>query len=125
MRRFLCVMLAVALVAALVTPVLAQPSVFGPGGMINVTTASVPVTNTAAATTLYSYVVPAGLAQNAYAPLHLKLLGVVTTNLGSGQVGAMNIGCNYGGTTATLAIVNALTLPGTLTRVPWMIDVWV
>lgn len=125
MRRFYRVALAVALVAALVTPVLAQPSIFGPGGMVNVTTASVAVTNTVAATTLYTYQVPAGLAQNAYAPLHLKLLGVVTTNQGVAAVGAMNIGCNYGGTTASIALSNGQTLTSGLSRAPWMLDLWV
>lgn len=124
MRRIGTCILAVLALAALVSPALSQPSVFGPGGTIYVTTASKSVNNTVAETALFTYTVPAGLTQGNYAPLHLRLLGVVTTNQGVGATGAMNVGCNFGGSTASLAMANGFTLPGSLVRAPLTMDVW-
>lgn len=123
MRRILSVLVAVLALAALVSPAPAQ-SVFGPGGMIYLTTASVSVSNTTAATSLFSYTVPAGLAQGNFAPLHLKLMGVLTTQ-STGPVGAMNLSCNYGGSTASVAMVNGITFAQGLSRAPLTIDVYV
>lgn len=124
MRRFCTFAFAVALVAALVSPVVAQPVLMGPGGLVNVTTASVAVTNTTTATSIYSFVVPAGMAQGAYAPLHLKLVGRLTTNAPAGGVGTVNLGCNYGGTSASIALSNALAPSVNLTAMPIQIDLW-
>lgn len=126
MRRFLSFLVAVAVAAALVSPVFAQPSIFGPGGTIYVTTSSATLSNSVASMSLFSYQVPAGLAQGNYAPLHLRLLGVITTAQGVGSTGALNIGCSYGGssTSASIALANALVLPGSLVRSPWKLDLW-
>lgn len=124
MRRLFAVVLSVALLAALVSPVGSQPVLLGPGGMINTSTASTAVTNSVAATTLYTYTVPPGFVQGAAAPLHLALVGRMTTNQGAGAVGAANLGCNYGGSTASIALANGFTFPSSMTAQPVKIDLW-
>jgi len=128
MRRLFALGCALALVAALVIPAPqpadAQAVLTGPGGLINSSGASVTVTNTTTATSLYSYQVPAGLTQGNFGPLHLKLLGRVTTNVASGGVGNINVGCNYGGSTASIALVNALALDANMTNTPVTLDLW-
>jgi hypothetical protein len=59
-----------------------------------------------------------------YAPLHLVLTGRVTTAQGVGSTGNINVGCNYGGATASIALVNAQTLPGSLVAAPVKLDLW-
>jgi len=124
MRRLLATGLTLALLAALVSPVGSQPVLLGPGGLMNTSTASVAVTNTVAATTLYTYTVPPGFVQRAAAPLHLALVGRITTNQGVSSVGAANLGCNYGGTTASIALANAYTFNASMVAQPVKIDLW-
>src|ERR1700687_2849911 len=124
MRRFCTLAFAVALVAALVAPVAAQPVLLGPGGLVNTTSASVAVTNTTTATSIYSYTIPARMLQGAYDPLHLRLVGRLTTNASAGGVGTVNLGCNYGGATASIALSNALAPTANLTAQPIQIDLW-
>lgn len=114
----------------------AQFGITGPGGVVNYTTASVTCTNTTAACTLYSTTVPAGLmATGSIASsttigtppgLHLIMLGTLNTP-SSGQIGTINLGANFGGSTATLTLLNGHTPapPGALTTVPIQIDVWI
>lgn len=124
MRRLLAVGCTLALLAALVAPVFAQSVLLGPGGLVNTTTASVAVTNTTTATSIYSYTIPAGLTQGAFAPLHVALVGRLTTNVATGGVGNVNVGCNYGGTTASIALVNAVAFTANLTNMPIKLDLW-
>jgi hypothetical protein len=114
MRRLLAVGCTLALVAALIVPVAAQPVLLGPGALLNNTTASVAVTNTTTSTSIYSYTIPAGFTQLNFAPLHLVLLGRLTTN----------VGCNYGGATASIALVNGAAPPQSLTNSPVKLDLW-
>lgn len=125
MRRTLALALALALWAApFVSLSHAQPVLVGPGGLINSSGASVTITNSTTATSIYSYTVPGGLVQGNFNPLHLKLIGLVTTNPSSGGVGNINVGCNFGGTTASVALVNAAALDANMTSTPIEIDVW-
>jgi hypothetical protein len=123
MRRTLALALALALWAAPFA-VHAQPVLYGPGGLVNSSGASVSVTNTATATSIYSYSVPGGMVQGNFAPLHLRLVGVVSTNPSSGGVGNFDVGCNFGGSTASIALVNAGTLDNGLSSAPIMIDLF-
>src|SRR5262249_50747455 len=103
MRHRLALVLIVALagLVALAAPVAAQ--LVGPGGLLNQTSASVAITNSSTATSLYSFQIPAGLTQLSGPPLHLKLLGTLSTSI---FPGAVNLGCNWGGSTASIALVN-------------------
>lgn len=101
------------------------------GGILDLVSASVSVTNTTTAGTLYSRTIPPNLFSNFAPPiigtgaLHLRLLGQLTTNQGVGSVGSLNVGCNIGGANATIALVNAFTLPSGLSATPITLDVWV
>lgn len=125
MRRLIALGIALALLAApLVSHAPAQPVLLGPGGLVNSSGASVSVTNTTTATSLYSYTIPASLTQGNFSPLHLKLVGTVTTNVSAGGVGTLNVGCNYGGSTASISLVNAVSLTAGQVAQPWTIDLW-
>lgn len=130
-----------------VTPALAQTTfpIVGPGGFVDFNTASTTCVNTTASCALYNATIPTGLVATAPAaniaaanppstpaqsvrtplPLHLTLRGTLTTPSG-GQIGTINAGANYGGSTATIALLNAHTPvpPGALSAVPIQIDVW-
>lgn len=135
MRRGLSAVLAVFLLAASLgspAPAAAQLQLNTfPGNTVNLARTAVTVGNTTTATSLYSFSVPARFfqqfrqAQPGAQALHLKLLGTVTTNVSSGGVGNINVGCNYGGTTASIALVNAQALTANLSAVPLSIDLWV
>ncbi len=102
-----------------------------PGNTVNLARTAVTVANTTTATTLYSFSVPARLFQQFRQPqpgaqaLHLKLLGTLTTNPSASGVGNVSIGCNYGGTTASIALVNAVAFTANLSSVPLTLDLWV
>ena len=124
MRRFGTLVLALCCVLALASPVLAQPQILGPGGLYNSTGASVTVVNTTTATPIYSYVIPAGLTQGNFTPLHVRLFGTLTTNAPGSSVGTVNVGCNYGGTSATISLVNAVTFTANVTNAPITVDLY-
>lgn len=149
MRRMLGVALALVLLAA---PFLASAQTFpivGPSGTLVYSMASFSVTNKVTPTTIFKYIVPAGYTATASAvpltgsselytesrsstpiatapqPLHLQMIGNLTTNQGIGSPGTFDIGVSFGGTSATIALANATTLPGSCTNVPVMLDVWI
>lgn len=125
MRRLIALGIALALLAApLVSIAPAQPVLLGPGGLVNSSGASVNLTNSTTATTIYSYSVPASLTQGNFSPLHLKLVGTISTNPSSGGVGNMNIGCNYGGSTATISLVNAVAWTPNISSAPFVLDLY-
>lgn len=127
MRRLTRAALVLVLLAACASAVEAQQVPTRSGGIADLVTASVSATNTTLATTLYSKVIPANFYSNFAAPipgsgsLHLRMLGTIST---AATPGTLNIGCNYGGSTATIALANATTLTASLNAVPVMIDVW-
>ncbi len=124
MRRFWTLSLALLCVWALASPVAAQPQLLGPGGLYNSTGASVTATNIATAVPIYSYAVPASLVQGNFAPLHVQLLGTLTTNVASGAVGTVNVGCNFGGSTATITLVNAIAFTANQSASPLKLDLY-
>lgn len=136
MRRSLGIILLVVamLTGSLPFPAAAQSTqqlnVF-PGNIVSRNTTATTIGNTATATNIFSYNIPARFLEQFRQPfvgagaLHVKLLGVVSTNPGSGTgVGNLNVGCSYGGSTASIALVNALNLPPTLSSAPFQIDLW-
>ena len=121
MRRLIA--LALLLSLALAVPATAQMNLNKwPSGILDRTTAAVTIANSATATTMYSYYVPANISQNLRGTipgggaLHLTLVGLLTTNAYS--VGNTNIGCNFGGTTATISLVNASAFTAGLSAIP-------
>ena len=124
MRRFGILLSALLCVLALASPVLAQPQLLGPGGLYNSTGASVTAVNTATAVPIYLYAVPPGLVQGNFAPLHVRLQGLLSTNVATGAVGTVNVGCSYGGTTATLTLVNAVSFTANQTNSPLTLDLY-
>lgn len=130
MKRLLTGLLALLLFAS---PVLAQQTQqlnIYPGDIISLQTSSVSATNTAAATTLYTTVIPMTYFVTGRQPfpgaggLHLKLFGTITTAQGIGAPGAANLGCNFGGSTATISLVNGASMPPSLVASPMTVDVW-
>lgn len=128
MRR----LIALALLLLLAVPAAAQQNLNQyPSGTFDIAPTAVSVTNTAAATTLYTKTVPASISENFHGTkpgatqLHLSLLGTISTNPSAGSTGAANLGCNFGGTTATIALVNGYTFPVGLSSAPLVLDVWV
>ncbi len=123
MRRLLNLITALVLLPGVATAQVLGLGEVLPGGNAP---ASVSVVNTATATTIYSVTVPAkvfgqfkGSARGA-TRLHMNLIGYLSAASG----GRMNLGCNYGGATATIALINGLTFDGALSSVPFVIDVW-
>ena len=55
---------------------------------------------------------------------HGTPLGRLTPAQGVGSVGAANLGCNYGGATASIALVNGYTFNASLVAQPIKIDLW-
>lgn len=102
-----------------------------PSGIVNTVNTAVTIGNTTTATSIYSFSVPARVFQTlkqsltGSAALHLTVLGSLTTNAASGGVGTVNLGCNYGGTTASIALSNALAPTANLTAMPIRLDLWV
>lgn len=101
-----------------------------PAGPIAITNTQVTVANSITSTTLASFTIPMRYFQNLKQPLigatglHLVLIGTITTNVGSGAQGAMNLGCNFGGTTASISLINAATTtPAGLVAAPFIVDV--
>lgn len=129
MRR---VLIALVLTLALAVPATAQQQLnVYPGAIVNIAGTAVTIANSTTATSMYSTTVPALYFSQFAQPfrgagaLHLKLLGTVTTNVASGAVGTTNLGCNFGGTTATISLVNGSALTANLSAVPWFLDLWV
>ena len=107
----------------------------GPGGVIAQSGASVSCTNTTTACTLWTYTIPQGFfatarqtnqtpAVGVSPPLHLSMRGLLTTNTGTGVTGTLNVGVNFGGTTATIALVNGYTVLDNYSNRPVFLDVW-
>jgi len=101
-----------------------------PTSLVNSSGASTSATNVSTANTLYTYTVPAGLLQGNFQPLHLRLVGQLTTNPYS--VGGVNVACSFGGTTASVMLLNTSTatplwaaMVQGLTAAPVAWDVWV
>lgn len=126
MKRGLALVLALALAAPASAQVLglgeSLPGSYRPG--------SVSVVNTATAGIIYSVSVPAsvfgqfkGRGRGA-ARLHVSLLGYLSTHNTTDSVARVNVGCNYGGANATLALLNAFTWPKGLSSVPLTIELW-
>ena len=130
MRRLIALLLLVALALAVPASAQQQLNIY-PSGIINLAETAVTIANSTTATTLYSTSIPATYYGNLFQPfrgaraLHLKMLGTVTTNAPSGGVGTTNLGCNYGGSTATISLVNGSALTANLSAVPLMLDLWV
>ena len=128
MSRALLLSLLLALTAS--SP--AQGQVLGMGSVLpgGNAAASVSVVNTATAGTLYSVTVPATIfqqfatGQRGATRLHTKLVGYLSTHSTTDSVGRVNLGCNFGGSTATIALLNAFTWPKGLSSVPMTIDLW-
>lgn len=120
----------IALALLLALPVVASAQTLSQGSVLNRATTAVTVANTTTGTTLYSTTIPAALFQN-FTPtqagataLHLRLLGSISTNPSAGSVGNLNIGCNYGGTTATISLANGLLLTQNLSSAVLFLDLW-
>lgn len=138
MRRMLGLVLAICLTVLPVTPAFAQYMTVGAGGIVHFSTASSTCVNTATACTLYSYTIPQGLmATGTIAPatatttvpnistsptLHFVGRGVLSTQ---SSPGTLNVGVNFGGSTATLALVNGITPVASLSNQPVTLEVWV
>lgn len=148
MRRTLLGLLCLLLLAA---PFLASAQTFptvGPGGVIVYSDASVSVSNSAASTKVFQYTIAAGYIATATAvpttgtselytesrsttpiftapaPIHLRMVGRLRTNPGVGSAGSADLAVSFGGTTATMAVLNAATLPGSCLG-PVVLDVWI
>ena len=124
MRRFWTAFVALLSVLALVSPVLAQPALLGPGGLYASTGASVTAVNSNAAVQIYGYSIPASLFQGNFAPLHVRMTGVLGTNVADSSVGTVNMGCNFGGSTATLTLINAVAFTANQSDSPVTIDLY-
>lgn len=102
-----------------------------PGSIVDIKSTTVTIANTVAQTSMYSITIPPRYFKvNAQpllggAALHLVLMGTITTNQGAGSVGNINVGCNFGGTTASIALVNAQAPQASLVAQPFNMDVWV
>lgn len=101
-----------------------------PGNTMNLARTAVTVSNTAAATTLYSVSVPRTLLQQfrqqqpGAQSLHVKLLGTLSTNVADAAVGPVNVGCNFGGATASISLVNGVSFTANLSSRPVTLDLW-
>jgi len=126
-RRYLLAALAILMIAA---PLAWGQYQGGPGNTLINAPSAVTVSNTTTATTLYSQVLPAVVSERGSSlqvgatAIHVKLIGTISTNPGIGSAGSVNLGCNYGGSTATITLINALTLDGSLSLQPYTIDLW-
>lgn len=111
-------------------PAVAQQLVL-PGDALSYSTAAVTVGNTTTATNLFSVSIPGFLVApqkttiTGATSVHVVALGTITTVQGSpGAVGSANLGCNYGGSTATLALINGQTPSDNLISTPIVLDLW-
>lgn len=123
-------LIALVLPLLLVAPVAAQQQLnVYPGNIVNRTTSAVTVATDNTAGTLFSWTIPRTFLAQFARPfvgagaLHVKMLGTITTQ--ALEVGPANMGCNFGGTTATISLVNGATLTASLSAVPWFADLWV
>ena len=131
--RALRVLLLVVLLLVFPASAWAQlPRLVGPGGILHYDTASVSYYNSTSEMPLYSVSIPGAYAATApaintttlwstTAPLHLKMLGTVNTGAGNP---VLSVGVNFGGSNATLALLNSAVLPGHMGILPMQIDVW-
>lgn len=144
MRRLTVLGLALALTLGLVLPAAAQlnflpaPNQFsqpGPGGIVQWSNASASCVNTTNACNFWgatlgsSFFATSPLTNQTPAisttmPLHLSMRGLMTTNTGVQQISKLSVGINYGGSTATIPLVNNVTLPPDLSNIPVNLDVW-
>jgi hypothetical protein len=123
---------AVLVALLLLSPVAATAQVYlSPNAQVISTGASANATNTSGAVTLFTYSVPSSLLQGNFSPLHLRMVGQLSTNINDAAVGTVNAACNFGGTTASIMLLNSSTatpawntLRGSLTNAPLTIDVW-
>jgi hypothetical protein len=138
MRRMLGLALALCLALTPVAPAYAQFATVGPGGVVDYSTASTTCVNTATACTLYTYTIPQGLVAtgtiapatatttmpnvSTSPPLHFVARGVLSTQ---STPGTINVGVNFGGSTATLALVNGVSPTASLALTPVTLEVWV
>ena len=133
MRRIVTVL---CLLALLALPVAAWaqplPPLVGPGGILQYLTASVSLYNTTAEGILYNTSIPGARVATApaintttlwstTAPLHLKMLGTINTGAGNP---VLSVGVNFGGSSATLALLNSVLMPGHIGNLPLQLDVW-
>ena len=131
--RALRVLLLVGLCLILPAAAWAQlPRIIGPGGILEYNTASVSLYNTTAEGILYNTSIPGAYAATApaintttlwstSAPLHLKMLGTVNTSAGNP---VLSVGVNFGGSGATLTLLNSVLMPGNMANLPLQLDVW-
>jgi hypothetical protein len=99
----------------------------GVGGIIAEQRGTVTVFNSTTATSLFNVSLPSAYAA---LPLHLKLVGSITTNgAGTGVTGIQSTGpvlltMNYGGSTASVTIMNTAALNWGYASAPVQIDIF-
>ena len=140
-RRLTALALTLALSLGLVLPASAQiaaPQTYtipGAGGVVQWSTASASCANTTGECNFWGATLPASYFASSpqtnqtppvatSLPLHLTMLGRLTTNTGAQQVSTLSIGVNYGGAEATIPLVNNVSLPRDMVGVPVKLDVW-
>jgi len=131
--RALRVLLLVGLCLSLPAAAWAQlPRLVGPGGVLEYNTASVSLYNTTAEGILYNTSIPGAYVATApaintttlwstTAPLQLKMLGTINTSAGNP---VLSVGVNFGGSSATLALLNNVLMPGNMANLPLALEVW-
>ncbi len=147
MRRMLALALAVLLVLPAAASAQTVIPILGPGGVLAYSNASMTAVNTIADITLFSYQIPAGLIATGTTagatvpilgttmtagalmatpvPLHLRMIGDITTNQGVSGPGTFNLGIGLGASTATITLASAVApLPNLVQRAA-QIDVWI
>ena len=144
LRRLTVFALLLALTLGLAGPAGAQavqPNQYttpGPGGIIAYSTASITSANTTGEYTMWSYTIPQGFMGTSSAtnqtppvrsslPLHLVMLGNISTAgpaSGNGSGIPLSIGVNFGGTTATMSLVNNIPITNGMAARPMRLDVW-
>lgn len=147
MRRLTVLALALALTLGLVLPAAAQtlnlqpaPNQYtnpGPGGVVQWSTASASCSNTTnecnfwGATPGSSFFATSPLTNQTpptatTLPLHLQMQGRMHTAAAGQQnsAGPISVGINYGGSAASLSLVNNFLVPVSQLNVPVQIDVW-
>lgn len=140
-RRLTALALSLALTLGLTLPAAAQiaaPATYsipGAGGVVQWSTASASCANTTGECNFWGATLPPSYFSTSSLtnqtppvatslPLHLTMLGTMTSNTGAQQVSTLTIGVNYGGAEATMPLVNNVSLPQALIGVPVKLDVW-
>ena len=121
------------------------PNFFTPaqvsGGVLGCDYASRSVANSVQPTQFYQMVVPGAYTATqtltptlsstvsswnwtSSVPLHMRMLGTITSNQGVDSPGTVNMGINYGGTNASLSLVNGHPISGSLIDAPFRLDVY-